>query len=59
MVLGIWLDPLRRHRLQWGTSAKRGWGPSAAARTDLGSCHLRKIEKIKGGIWNIKSFPDI
>ena len=74
-----WLDPLRRHRLQWGTRAKRGWGPSAAARTDLGSCrlgnctfgklplgkipqescHLRKIEKIKGGIWNIKSFSDI
>ena len=38
----IRLGPLRRRRLQWGTSAaaRMDWGPSAAVRTDLGSCCL-------------------
>jgi len=42
--LKVRLGPLRRRRLQWdgelSTTARTGWGPSAAARTELGSCRL-------------------
>ena len=34
-----------------GGPARTGWGPIAAARTDLGSCHLGKLHIWEVAIW--------